>query len=375
VGDVIGILVLTPALSVHLPRLHWPRRLELEVVGQVGATAIALWMLWGFEAELAPRLFYVLFLPLIWIAIRHSIQGATLALVGIQFGLIAGFQIAGQTSEVLELQLLMLTLVFTGLLLGASVSEWRLTEHSLRERQAQLDETLKLAAAAETASALAHELNQPLTAISSYVGASRLMLRDATANRERLERALAAAGREATRAGEVIRRLREFFRSGAKNLERVAVEDLIAASTDAMETALAVHGIALRVDCDAALGELSVDRVQIESVLHQLVQNAIDAILEQRGRREIDVRARREGDAVVIEIHDTGPGVDPALGEGVFSPFKTTKALGTGLGLAISRTIVENHGGRLTFSSSPAGATFVLTLPTADTEPEGSAAR
>jgi len=368
VGDVIGILVFTPALGVLTTYRPRPRPSAFEITAQFGATAAVLGILWMFDREQAPRLFYLLFLPLVWITIRASIEGATLSLLAIQFGLVAGLQIAGHSEEmVLELQLLMLTLVFTGLLLGASVSEWRATEHSLRERQAELDESLKLAAAAATASALAHELNQPLTAIASYVGASRAMLKQAEENRDRLDHALASAAREATRAGEVIRRLREFFRSGAKALERVPVSQLIADSVEGLESAFRQQRIAIRVDCPAEIGSVSVDRVQLESVIHQLLQNAIESIAGGDGdRRAIEVGARRSQDDVAIEVRDSGPGIDPALGDAIFSPFKTTKPLGTGLGLSISRTIVEDHGGRLGFAPSERGAIFQLVLPSAD---------
>jgi signal transduction histidine kinase len=370
VGDVIGIFVMTPALLVHRGGLRLYPRSEREWIAQACAIAGTLWLLWGVEADLAPRLFYLLFLPLVWIGVRNSIEGTTLALIGIQFGLIAGVELSGRSSEmILELQLLMLTLVFTGLFLGASVSEWRLTEAALRERQAELDETLKLAAATETASALAHELNQPLTAIASYVGASQLMLDRPLENRERLASALGAAGREASRAGDVIRRLRDFFRSGAKALERVPVRALVIDSVDAMRPSLEHHRIAIQVDCGPALGDVVVDRLQLESVLHQLLQNAIEAIADGASHaREVVIRARRSLDTVTLAVRDTGPGIDPELGDAIFSPFKTTKALGTGLGLAIGRTIVENHGGKLEYETSPQGATFVVTLPSAAAE-------
>lgn len=372
VGDAIGILVFTPALLVH--RLGWlrPPRLGAEVVAQGLAVAGALWILWGFDALLAPRLFYVLFLPLIWIGVRHGIEGTTLALVGMQFGLVAGLQLAGYTAPmVLELQLLMLTLVFTGLLLGASVSERKRTERALRERQSALDNTLRLAAASETASALAHELFQPLSALASYVGAARLMLPRAEENRERLEAALAAAGRETARAGEVIRRLREFFQSGAKRLERVAVEGLIRDSLEVMNPMLLRRGVSLRVACDEEVGEIVVDRLQLESVIHQLVENAADAVTSGEGlRREIEIVARRVRQQVTIEVRDSGPGIAPELGEEIFSPFKTSKTFGTGLGLSISRTIVENHAGKLSVVSSPSGAVFTVALPGTGPEEE-----
>lgn len=373
VGDVIGILVVTPALGVRGATRELSRLNPLEAAAQIGATAAVLALLWMFDPERAFSLFYLLFLPLVWITIRGGIAGATLALVVIQLGLIAGLQLAGHTQEmVLELQLLMLTLVFTGLLLGASVSEWRSTERSLRERQAELDESLKLASAAATASALAHELNQPLSAIASYVGAAKTMLSDVDRNRERLEKALLAAGDEAARAGEVIRRLREFFRSGAKHLERIDVRRLLEDSIEGLRASIREQRIVLRNDCPEDLGPVCVDRVQLESVIHQLLQNAVESIVgAEAATRTIGIRAWRERESIVVAVSDSGPGIDPKLGDAIFSPFKTTKPLGTGLGLSISRTIVEDHGGSLSCSSSEAGATFQLVLPAAEREEEG----
>jgi len=369
VGDVIGILVFTPALLVHRQAVIRRVAPSAESIGQVLATGAALWIVWGIDADLAPRLFYVLFLPLIWISVRRGIEGASIALVLIQFGLIAGLRITGREEMVLELQLLMLTLVLTGLLLGSSVSERALVERALRERQAALDKSLRLAAASETASALAHELNQPLAAVANYVAASRAMLENVDQHRARLADALSAAAREATRAGDVTRRMREFFQSGAIRLERTDVEALIRDSIRSMSEVLAANRVTLRIECDPALAEAMVDRIQIESVIHQLVQNAIDAMVSASSDpREITVTAVRIGDRVSVSVEDSGPGIAAELSGTILSPFVTTKPHGMGMGLSICRTIIEHHEGEFIVKSGISGASISFILPSRMTE-------
>ena len=364
VGDTIGILVMTPVLLVNRAAASWRRIPRLETILQSVLVPAVLWLLWGIDTALAPRLFYVLFLPLIWVCARRGIEGATIALIAIQFGLIAGLQITGRQEMVLELQLLMLTLVFTGLLLGASVSERALVERALRERQAEFDKTLRLAAASETASALAHELNQPLMAISNYIGACRAILAKPEPNRDRLAEALGSAAREAARAGDVTRRIREFFQSGTTRLERVDVAALVGAAIQPMRSALERDGVTLLVDCAPDVGAARLDRIQIESVIHQLVQNAMDAMASARSpHREIRIAADRQGDLIRITVDDSGPGIAPELSSSILSPFVTTKPMGMGMGLSICRTIVENHGGQFSVGRSRSGASISFSIP------------
>ncbi len=366
VGDVIGILVFTPALLVHGPTRFghlrdWPR---WEALAQAVTTLAATWVLWGIDADLAPRLFYLLFVPLVWMSVRHGVEGATIALVALQFGLIAGLQLTERGEMALELQLLMLALAGTGLLLGASVSERALVERALRERQAELDRSLRLAAASETASALAHELNQPLAALTNYVGACRAMLGDLDRHRGKLEETLSAAAREARHAGDVTRRMREFFQSGATRLERTDVAQLVRSATESMRDAMERSRVSLRLACEPAVGAAMLDRIQIESVVHQLLQNAIDALVaEGSEKRNIVVSVGRKDDRVSVAVADSGPGIAPELQGTVVSPFVTTKPHGMGMGLSVCRTIVENHGGEFRVESSPAGATVSFHIP------------
>jgi signal transduction histidine kinase len=368
VGDTLGILVTTPVLLFLLapsgtppgPRWSW------EVALQGLAVVASLWAVFGIDPAHASKFFYVLFLPLIWISVRHGIRGAAAALLAIQLGIIAAVQVEGYAAAtVLEFQALMSALAITGLFLGAVVSERRRARDVLETREAELQRSLRLAAAAETASALAHELNQPLSAIATYVRACAIMLERPEENRGRLAETMRTVTAEVGRAGEVVRRLRDFFRSGASRLERVPVAELLRGAHQRLAARAERHRIDLRVDCPAGLPAVLVDRLQLETVLHNLLANAIDAIAAadpaERTVRLSAAAASRDG--VKVSVSDSGPGLSPEALSGLFRPFATNKPQGMGLGLAISRSIIENHGGRLVAEAAERGAVFSFTLP------------
>ena len=377
VGDALGILVTTPVLLALLERRGAAPafRRPWEVAAQGVALIAALWAVFGIEPADAPRFFYLLFLPLIWVSVRHGIRGAALALLAIQLGIVAAVQIHGLASAtLLELQVFMVALAITGLFLGAVVTERRRAGDALEAREAELQRSLRFAAAAETASALAHELNQPLSAIATYVRACALLAERPDEPRERLVATMHMVTAEVARAADVVRRLREFFRSGSSRLERVAVAVLFAAAAQRLAPRLGRHRIALDVAAASELPELLVDRLQIETVLHNLLANAIDAIVgADPPQRRIALRAAPDPHGGVrITVSDSGPGLPDAMMTDVFQPFATTKLQGMGLGLAISRSIVESHGGRLAADPVARGASFSFTLPareTADAQP------
>jgi two-component system, LuxR family, sensor kinase FixL len=372
VGDALGVLITAPVLLAVLearraaPTIRW----SWEAAAQAAAVACALWVVFGIEPAHAERFFYMLFLPLIWISVRHGIRGATWALLAMQLGIVAAVQVQGLASAtLLELQVFMVALAITGLFLGAVVTERRHAGEALEAREAELQRSLRLAAAAETASALAHELNQPLSAIATYVRACAILAERPEENRTRLVETMGTVTTEVARAGDVVRRLREFFRSGASRLEHASVVRLLASAAERAAPRLERHRIALTVECDPALPGVLVDRLQIETVLHNLLANAIDAIAAgDPPARAIVLRAVRDArDAVRITVRDSGPGLPGGMPPGAFPPFATTKSDGMGLGLAISRSIVESHGGRLAADPAERGASFSFTLPAEET--------
>lgn len=358
VGDAVGILVTAPLLLVVADR---ERRQSFEAVLRRAETYVqlllvggSLWVIFGGLGGDPSHHVYLLFLPLIWIAIRNGLAGAVLGVALVQLGVVLGIHHHSLESlPVVELQALVAALTLTALYLGVMVDERQRATESLRR-------SLGLAAAGEMAGAIAHEVNQPLTALTNYGHSGRLLLRAGRTGElaEVLDKMLA----EAQRASEVVRRLRDFFRGGTTRLEEVAVEDLLEAARAAGERMRGASGISLSVDVEPGLPRLLVDRLQIEVVLRNLVANAVEAITASAAKGEISLRADRlDAKHARIVIADSGPGI-AGEAERVFEPFVSGKPTGMGLGLAVSRAIVEAHGGSLASRTASHGE-FHLVLP------------
>jgi signal transduction histidine kinase len=368
IGDVSGIMAVTPFILVHAPRLRlglgaW--RPSPAALGEAAALCLAIWVVFGPVVTQDFRFFYMLFLPVIWIAMRHGMQGATVAVLGVQLGLILGVRYRGESAgTVLELQLLMLTLAMTGLFLGMVVTERRGALSALNDRESELNRMLRLAGAGEMASALAHELNQPLSAITAYLRACQAMGPTLGERDNQLTETIDKAVKEAARAAEVVRRLRDYFGTGVVRLEPCDAAELVRSAAEPLQSRLHRHGIELRVDCPASLPRVLADRLQLEIVLHNLLGNAMDAVAGVAGPRRIAVAGAVDGEMLQIRVEDSGPGVAGELVGRLFQPFATGKSRGMGLGLAISRSIVEAHRGRLWHEpSASGGAVFNMLLP------------
>ena len=246
------------------------------------------------------------------------------------------------------------------------VSARQRAEQRVQELQSELVHVSRLSAMGEMASALAHELNQPLTAAINYAETARQVLaRRSGDEADQLMSLLEKTVQQSTRAGQIIRRLRQFIAKG--ETER-ALEDLNAVVEEASALALigaGGKGIAVRRHLEKDLPPLFLDKIQIHQVITNLIRNSIDA-LEGVKRREIVISTGRAGPhAVEIAIVDTGPGLAPEIADRLFQPFITTKPSGLGIGLSICRSIVDGHGGRLWANPNPDGGTiFHVSLPT-----------
>ncbi|MBL8551589.1 MAG: PAS domain S-box protein [Hyphomonadaceae bacterium] len=251
---------------------------------------------------------------------------------------------------------------FTGFV--RDLTERQETEARLQELQSELVHISRLSAMGEMASALAHELNQPLSAISNYLSGARRLLEQTPNADSRSTEAIGKAAEQAIRAGDIIRRLRDFIARGesersVESLTRLVQEACTLALVGAKE-----YGVRVQYRLDPRVERVIVDRVQIQQVLLNLVRNALDAMRGQPGRRELVVSTEQAADSMArVSVADTGPGLDPDAAARLFQPFVTTKAQGMGVGLSISKTIVEAHGGQIWHERNPeGGAIFRFTM-------------
>lgn len=500
IGDLIGIAVLTPFLLLIVDRKARGAalaRLDVrEALAQLVAVDLGLWTIFGLETTDHFEYAYVLFLPLIWIAMRGGLVGTTWGIVATQLGLILAVQAKGlDAAAVTQFQLLMLAVAVTGLVLGSLVEEGRGAAAMLRDSEARLQAVLRtapdailtfaesgevlsanptaerlfgrpqgdwkgatmqdllpglvpvstdapdgrevvatrsdgsmlvaeaaigaaridggkvyvavvrdvsarkraeaqlkehegellhaarLATTGEMAAALAHELNQPLTALIGFARACQAALRmpagaaggAAVDTQALIDRVVD----QAVRAGDIIRTTREFLRRGDMRRERSDLRHLVATAL-AMYRPLALQQrIRVRTEIADGLPPVLVDPIQIEQVLLNLLRNSTEEIARvDSASREVAIAARlAPGDPGFVElaVRDNGPGFSREIADRLFKAFATTKPAGTGLGLSISRSIIEAHGGRIWIAEDGSwqGADVRFTLPI-DTEPSNA---
>lgn len=242
--------------------------------------------------------------------------------------------------------------------------------HQATEERQRMQQRMRrvshLATLGEMAGAIAHEINQPLTAISNFAVASERLLAAPEPELAEVRDALKQIAGQALRAGEIIRRIRDLVRTREARREPADINDLIREVSALTQSDARLHGVRLSLDLAGDLPPAVVDGIQIQQVLLNLIHNAIEALVGDGGsERQVIVQSRRSaGGEIELAIMDNGPGIDPSIVRRLFDPFCTTKEQGTGLGLAISKTIAEGHRGRLEFRPHvPRGACFVLTLP------------
>jgi two-component system sensor kinase FixL len=251
---------------------------------------------------------------------------------------------------------------FTGFI--RDLSERQKTEARLQELQSELVHISRLTAMGEMASTLAHELNQPLSAIANYLKGSRRLLEGSTdSNAATVRDAVDKAAAQALRAGDIIRRLRDFVARGENERSVEQARKLIEEASALALVGAKNLGVRARFNFDPAVDFVLVDKIQIQQVLLNLMRNAIEA-MEGMERREltISVQAADAGMAM-ISVGDTGPGIAPDIADRLFQPFATTKPAGMGVGLSICRTIIEAHGGQIWAEPNPGGgAVFHFTL-------------
>jgi two-component system sensor kinase FixL len=258
--------------------------------------------------------------------------------------------------------------VTTGIMLsGEDITEQQRAETEARRAVERMNSVSRLATMGEMAAGISHELNQPLAAIANYAQACARLLRVPSPDLPEIGGALDQIAGQALRAGEIIRRIRSLVRNEDVRREPLDINGLIREMHALLATDARVHDGRLDLDLHEDLPPVTVDKVQIQQVLMNLVHNAFEAQSVQPGSEPIDVRiATRltdEGD-IEVSVNDHGPGLAADLEQKIFEPFFTTKATGTGLGLAISRSIIKAHASRLGYrANEPRGACFYFVLP------------
>jgi len=260
---------------------------------------------------------------------------------------------------------------FTGFV--QDLSERQRVEKRAQDLQAELLHVSRLSAMGQMAAAIAHELNQPLTAVTNFAAAAERLLANTPGVPPKASEFIAKAGAQAERAGQIIRRLRSFVERGEIQIRPEALAAVLEEGVALALIGSKDAGVRIDLDFAADLPEVEMDRVQIQQVVINLVRNAIEA-MQGGARRELTIAAARAEDGkVAVTVVDTGPGLAPEVADQLFQPFVTTKSQGMGVGLSISRTIVEAHGGSMSAAANPAGGTifrFTLRISGPETEEE-----
>jgi signal transduction histidine kinase len=377
VGDIIGIAVVTPLvlrLALHRLPAQWSKFLpEMAVLAVI--VAAALWAIVGARGPDGFKLFYFLFLPVVVAAVRHGIDGACIALAVTQLGLVGllrryDYDAAAFT----EFQTLMLVLSATGLIVGAVVTERqhafatvREIETRLRAKEAEAAQAARFNLVSGMASALSHEINQPMTAVRALARSAQHILRTPGGDLARADANLTTVIAQIDHASGVVRRMRDFLRRGRPHVSTVEIRGMLEEALTLARAEASARDIRVELDVADDLPLIHGDRIQLEQVVLNLIRNAIDAIAAARrsdGRIRIAARRLAEPARIEIGVADNGPGVADELASRLFDPLTTSKDDGLGLGLPICVSIVESHGGRLWLHERAAGATeFRFSLP------------
>lgn len=380
VGDAIGIAVMTPLVLrfiFHIPHLSLQtlRAFAPEVALYVTVVLLFLWFIGLTESDSGFKLFYLFFLPVVVAAIRYGLDGACLGLALTQFGLVGLMHLHGYDAAVFtEFQILMLVLTATGLTVGVTVNERRQADRAVREveallraKEAEADQAARFNLVSSMASALAHEINQPITAARALGRAAQHLLHSDSGSHARVDDNLATMIAQIDHAAGVVKRMREFLRRGEPHISTINVRTLIDDALTLTGTEASGSPIKIEVDAPADLPAVHADRVQLQQVILNLIQNSIDAIAtsgRSDGRIRVAAIVQENPARVEISVSDNGAGIAPALAAKLFEPLTTSKRDGLGLGLSICATIVQSHHGRLWLQSGAPGATeFRFWLP------------
>jgi signal transduction histidine kinase len=337
-----------------------------------GLVAVCLLVFDMLDSSAGPALFYAPLPFLLWAAVRLGAAGTSTALtlmtVVTIWGAVHGLgPFAGGSPQDIarDMQLFLIAVSVPLLLLAVVLEERERGAREAHEQRLQLTHLSRVAMLGEMSGGLAHELNQPLTAILSNAQAAQHFIANKAIDEAELLEILRDIVAAEHRAADVISRLRALFKRGETHLQRLDANQLVHEVLSLAHGDLATRSIALNLQLAPALPPIHGDRVQLEQVMLNLVMNASEAMASVPAeRRQITVRTLASDGRVYASVVDRGPGFAPETHDKLFEPYFTTKAQGLGLGLSISRSIVLAHGGRLWGVSTPGrGATFHIALP------------
>jgi signal transduction histidine kinase len=371
VGDMIGIAVVTPFGLLTLTR-GAPLQLKGTTIIQLAVIAITLFFAAKFSEYGRLKYFFVMSFPVIWIALTDGIEGTSAALVLIQFGLLIAVRLFHlDYLDITDFQARMFVLSVTGLVAGALVSERRRAEEELRQQQEALAQVATRGSMGELGAAIAHEVNQPLSAASTYAGlVAESLTSEDLRDPSSLDNARKAV-KQIERASQVVRRVRALVRLAHSDAAPVAVERIVHEVVDLMQADADRLGIALRTDIARDLSEISADRLQIEQALINLIRNAMDAMTSAKSSSPaVTVYAQQRSDGTIeLGVKDNGPGFARDFSLEALQPFSSTKAEGLGIGLSLCRSIAIAHGGHLHVHKAERGAHVSINLPPSSGRP------
>jgi signal transduction histidine kinase len=364
VGDFIGVTVVTPFILVL-----WTRNAAWISVERLLQLAAALATLVLVHFNWTPQhlqFFYLLFVPVVWMAARNGIEGVCLGILVIQVGLVFGFYIfPDEVSEMPKIQALMIVLALTGLFAGELVTERRRIEDALRLHQESLGRLLRFGSVGELAAAVAHELNQPLMAAGTYARLVKDAIRSDNPDAETVTETASKLATQVERAAEVVRRLRALVQLDKSNRVACRVDRIVQETLAQCRPDLDRLGVHVQQSLAANLPPVMVDVLQIEQALLNLLHNSLDAIRDV-GQGTISIEAGfTNTDFVEVCVRDSGPGFPPDRVANPFLPLSSTKTDGLGIGLSLSRSLIETHGGRIWLGVHAPGAAVHFTLPVA----------
>ena len=275
---------------------------------------------------------------------------------------------AAAPGDIIRPVLMVLLLIFLGILIwlvNRRLKEQERFQESIHEQLSHLSHIARLNTLAEMVGALAHELNQPLASVSNYAATAEILSRKEPADTEKLASVLAHIGKEAFRAGEIIRRLRNLVRRKTPGSLPVQISEIVHETIELFKTQHVTACGLVQVNLTDTLPTVQADSVQIQQVILNLLLNARDATEAEPERvPEIQVESKFENGMVYVSVADNGVGISSPTPDAIFEPYFTTREAGTGLGLAISRTIIETHGGKITAEKrTPYGTRITFSLP------------